>query len=121
MRRSMAMLLQQEGHEVLEAATLADALRLIASDQPDVVVTDVHIEGGHRRRRAAARGRGRDRDIEVVLITAFGTIDDAVEAIKAGAYDYLTKPADPERLLITIRRAAERAALAREVRQLGRR
>ncbi len=53
-----------------------------------------------------------------MLITAFGTIDDAVAAIKSGAYDYLTKPADPDRLLLTVRRAAERNALAREVRQL---
>jgi DNA-binding NtrC family response regulator len=52
------------------------------------------------------------------LITAFATIDDAVEAIKAGAYDYLTKPLDPARLLITVRRAAERASLAREVKHL---
>jgi DNA-binding NtrC family response regulator len=62
--------------------------------------------------------RASPRDVEVVLITAFGTIDDAIEAIKAGAYDYLTKPAKPERLLLTVRRAAERCALAREVRQL---
>jgi len=59
-----------------------------------------------------------DSDMEVVLVTAFGTIDDAVAAIKSGAYDYLTKPVDPERLLLTVRRAAERSALAREVRHL---
>jgi DNA-binding NtrC family response regulator len=62
--------------------------------------------------------KARHEDVEIVLMTAFGTIDDAVGAIKAGAYDYLTKPLDAARLLITVRRAAERCALAREVKHL---
>jgi DNA-binding NtrC family response regulator len=117
-RRSMALLLQQDGHEVLEAASVTDALRLVESRLPDVVVTDVHIEEATDGVTLLRELRTRHRDVEVVLITAFGTIDDAVEAIKAGAYDYLTKPADPDRLLLTVRRAAERTVLAREVRQL---
>jgi DNA-binding NtrC family response regulator len=118
-RRSMSLLLERDGHSVLEAATVADALRLADSTPLDVVVSDVRIEGSGRDGvRLMRELRAKDRGIEVVLITAFGTIDDAVEAIKAGAYDYLTKPADPDRLLITVKRAAERSTLAREVRQL---
>jgi len=118
MRRSMALLLAQDGHEVREAANAADGLALIRSAPVDVVVTDVRMEGEAAGTALLHAIKGRDADSEVVMVTAFGTIADAVDAIKAGAYDYLTKPVDPERLLITVRRAAERRALAREVRQL---
>ena len=117
-RRAMALLLNRDGHTVLEAATVAAALKIAADARVDVVLTDVRIEsdgGGVELLKAL---KTRDADVEVVLITAFGTIDDAVAAIKSGAYDYLTKPADPDRLLLTVRRAAERNALAREVRHL---
>jgi DNA-binding NtrC family response regulator len=117
-RRSMALLLEHDGHVVLEAAAAPEALRIAGTTRVDVLVTDVRIGGGHDGVALMRDIRARDGDVEVVLITAFGTIDDAVEAMKAGAYDYLTKPADPDRLLITVRRAAERADLAREVRQL---
>ena len=117
-RRAMALLLTGDGHAVLEAGTAADALKLSATSPVDVVLTDVRIEGDGDGVDLLKALKGRDPDLEVVLITAFGTIDDAVAAIKSGAYDYLTKPADPDRLLLTVRRAAERNALAREVRQL---
>jgi two-component system response regulator AtoC len=118
MRRSMALLLEHEGHAVREAATAADALVALRTAPVDVVLTDVRMEGEADGATLLRQIKARDAEIEVVLVTAFGTIADAVEAIKSGAYDYLTKPVDPERLLITIRRAAERRALAREVRQL---
>jgi DNA-binding NtrC family response regulator len=117
-RRAMALLLTGDGHAVLEAGTAADALKLSATSPVDVVLTDVRIEGDGDGVDLLKALKSRDPDLEVVLITAFGTIDDAVAAIKSGAYDYLTKPADPDRLLLTVRRAAERNALAREVRQL---
>jgi two-component system, NtrC family, response regulator AtoC len=118
-RRSMRLLFERDGHVVSEAATVAEALRMVEATPLDVVVTDVRIDGSDSDGLMLMRElRSKDIGVEVVLITAFGTISDAVEAIKAGAYDYLTKPADPDRLLITIRRAAERTTLAREVRQL---
>ena len=117
-RRSMGLLLEQDGHAVLEAGRLSDALRLADTALPEVVVTDVRMEGRSEGVALLRELRDRHPDIAVVLITGFGSIDDAVEAIKAGAYDYLTKPADPDRLLLTVKRAAERSALAREVRQL---
>jgi len=117
-RRSMALLLEREGHTVVEAATTVAALPLATSSPIDVVVTDVRVEGEKSGIELLKALKTRDGDLEVVLVTAFGTIDDAVAAIKSGAYDYLTKPVDPERLLFTLRRAAERSALAREVRHL---
>jgi two-component system response regulator AtoC len=117
-RRSMALLLEHDGHTVVEAVAASDALSLAAARPIDVVVTDVRVEGEKSGIDLLRRLKTDDCDMEVVLVTAFGTIDDAVAAIKSGAYDYLTKPVDPERLLLTVRRAAERSALAREVRHL---
>jgi DNA-binding NtrC family response regulator len=118
MRRSMGLVLTHEGLRVLEAAHASEALALLGREAIDIVVTDVRLEGEADGTHLLRDIKARAADIEVVLATAFGTIDQAVDAIKAGAYDYLTKPVDPERLLITIRRALERRALAREVRQL---
>ncbi len=118
MRRSMALLLGHEGYAVREAAGASDALAALRSGPVDVVLTDVRMDGESDGATLLRAVKARDPEIEVVLVTAFGTIADAVDAIKSGAYDYLTKPVDPERLLITVRRAVERRALAREVRQL---
>jgi DNA-binding NtrC family response regulator len=118
MRRSMSLVLAQEGVRVLEAANAGDALAIIGHTPIDVVITDVRMQGDADGEWLLRAIKARDPEVEVILATAFGTIDQAVDAIKAGAYDYLTKPVDPERLAITVRRASERRALAREVRQL---
>jgi DNA-binding NtrC family response regulator len=118
LRRSTAILLEQDDCLVYQAASVAEATAILTSAAVDVVLTDVRMDGDADGRALLGSIKSRWPDIEVVLITAFATIDDAVEAIKAGAYDYLTKPLDPARLLITLRRAAERAALAREVKHL---
>lgn len=118
MRRSMGLVLRHDGLRVLEAANGSQALDVLRTSEVDVVVTDVRLETDADGTELLRAIKARSTDIEVILATAFGTIDQAVDAIKAGAYDYLTKPVDPERLLITVRRASERRALAREVRQL---
>jgi len=118
MRQSMALLLQQDGHAVREAPSAPAALEMLGAGSTDVVISDVRMHGDADGLALLRSIKGQDADAEVILITAFGTIDDAVQAMKAGAYDYLTKPVDPERLLITVRRAAERRALSREVREL---
>jgi len=117
-RRSMALLLEQDGHRVLEADGVSSALRVLHRTPVDIVVSDVRLDGESTGADLLRDIKGRDEDIEVVLITAFGTIDDAVLAMRGGAYDYLTKPIDPERLRLTVLRAAERAALSREVKHL---
>jgi two-component system response regulator HydG len=117
-RRSMAMVLRYEGHTVVEAATAVEALDVAASTAIDVVVTDVRLESSTDGVELMRRIKQRDEHTQVVLVTAFGTIDDAVGAMRSGAYDYLTKPADPARLRLTVRRAAELSMLSREVKQL---
>jgi DNA-binding NtrC family response regulator len=118
MRRSMALVLQHDGLLVREAASAEEAMRVLAAAEVDVVVSDVRMPGAIDGAGLLHAIKSHDPEIEVILATAFGTIDQAVDAIKAGAYDYLTKPVDPDRLLITVKRATERRALAREVRQL---
>jgi DNA-binding NtrC family response regulator len=117
-RRSMALVLEHHGMAVREAASAAEALAVLGDGQTDVVVTDVRLDRDTDGAALLRAIKERDPDIEVILITAFGTIDQAVEAIKSGAYEYLTKPVDPARLAITVRRAAERRALSSEVRLL---
>jgi DNA-binding NtrC family response regulator len=117
-RRTMAMLLEQDGHTVEQAASAAHALALLAERPFDVVVSDVRMEGALDGTGLLQTIRAQLSETEVIMATAYGTIADAVAAIKSGAYDYLTKPIDPERLVITVRRAIERRALTREVREL---
>jgi DNA-binding NtrC family response regulator len=118
MRRSTAFVLEQDGHTVHEAASRAAALSILASTDIDVVVTDVRMEGNQDGTALLRAVKTRHADTEVIIVTAFGTIADAVDAMRAGAYDYLTKPIDPGRLLITVQRAGERRALAREITEL---
>ena len=114
-RRSTAFILKKDGHTVHEAGSRSAALEVFASTDIDVVVTDVRMESEHDGAVLLRAVKGGHADTEVIIVTAFGTIDDAVDAMRAGAYDYLTKPLDPGRLLITVRRAGERRALAREI------
>jgi DNA-binding NtrC family response regulator len=117
-RQSMALVLRHEGHTVVQATNAAEALGVLDNQPVDVVVTDVRLEGVTDGVDLLRRIKQRDEHTQVVLITAFGSIDDAVGAMRSGAYDYLTKPADPDRLRLTVLRAAELAQLSREVQQL---
>ncbi len=117
-RQSLAILLEYDGHRVLSADGAASALHLLDETSVDVVVTDVRLEGACDGAELLRSIKARDEHVEVVLITAFGSIDSAVHAMRNGAYDYLTKPSEPERMRLTVRRAAERSAMSREVTQL---
>ena len=96
-----------------------DALRKVTEFRPAIVVTDLVMPrmDGHALLKAL---REHDPDITVVLLTAQGSVESAVEAIKAGAYDYLTKPVDTRRLRILLQKAVERHETLREVKSLRR-
>jgi two-component system response regulator HydG len=96
-----------------------EALAVLDARDVDVVLTDLNMRGlsGIALCRRVAESRP---DVPVVVITAFGSIETAVEAIRAGAYDYITKPVDVEALTLALERAIEHHALRREVRQLRR-
>jgi DNA-binding NtrC family response regulator len=96
-----------------------DALRKVTAFRPAIVVTDLVMPrmDGHELLKAL---RAHDPDITVVLLTAQGSVESAVEAIKDGAYDYLTKPVDTRRLRVLLQQVVERQETMREVRTLRR-
>lgn len=106
MRRLCERILDKE-FLVVTAEDGTDALERIATDAFDVVVTDVRMPGasGFEVLRAARQSA---RSPEVVLLTAYGNVEDAVAAMKDGAFDYLQKPFDPDALSQVVRQAAER-------------
>ncbi len=96
-----------------------EALRKVTTFRPAIVVTDLVMPrmDGHALLKAL---REHDVDITVVLLTAQGSVESAVEAIKDGAYDYLTKPVDTQRLRILLQKVVERQETMREVKVLRR-
>ncbi|MFH0983098.1 MAG: sigma-54 dependent transcriptional regulator [Planctomycetota bacterium] len=110
---SLCEFLRMEGYEVEGATGTEAALRAMGRKPFDVIVTDVNMPGsdGFELLRAI---RQRYPEVAVIIITGYGTIESAVEAIKMGAYDYLTKPIIDDEIRLTIARALKQQALIRE-------
>ncbi|MBI4541957.1 MAG: sigma-54-dependent Fis family transcriptional regulator [Gemmatimonadetes bacterium] len=104
------------GYDVGQAGSLAQARALVAEAPPDVALLDVRLPDGDGTELLAELVR--DTDAACVMITAHGTVESAVAALKLGAADYLEKPFSLERLEATLASALERTALRREVRAL---
>jgi DNA-binding NtrC family response regulator len=119
LRRSLARILREEGFEVDESGDGGDALGRLEAGEYTLVLTDLKLPGADGRAVLRA-ARAKDLHCPVILMTAFGTIEAAVAAMKEGAYDFLPKPVDPEHLLLLIQRALERRHLQVENRQLRR-
>jgi DNA-binding NtrC family response regulator len=118
-RTGLAELVQAWGFQTDEASDGEEGLRKVTSFRPAIIVSDLVMPrmGGHELLRTL---KDQLSDITFILLTAQGTIESAVEAIKDGAYDYLSKPVDPQRLRILLQKAVERQETLREVRQLRR-
>ncbi len=118
-RVGLQKLLTSWGFVVDVASDGRQALDKIATDRPAIVLSDLVMPnlGGLDLLRALKQDNA---DITVVLLTAQGSVESAVEAIKQGAYDYLTKPIDPQRLRIVLDQVAARQDTLREVRALRR-
>jgi DNA-binding NtrC family response regulator len=118
-RSGLAELVQAWGFQTDEASDGEEGLRKVTSFRPAIIVSDLIMPrlGGHELLRAL---KDQLSDITFILLTAQGTIESAVEAIKDGAYDYLSKPVDPQRLRILLQKALERQETLREVRLLRR-
>jgi two-component system response regulator AtoC len=109
--------LKREGYEVEVAATGEDALALVETFGPDVILTDVRMpKMGGLDLLATLKAKG--IDCTVIVMSAYGNVDLALEAMKAGAYDYIQKPFKAEEVVLTLRKAEEREALRRENRAL---
>jgi two-component system response regulator AtoC len=107
----------KEGYEVETAEDAEIALRRLGEWQPELIITDIHMPGMDGLDLLAAV-REKEPDIPVVLLTAYGSLKTAVDAIKAGAFDYLSKPFVVEDIRLVVRRALEHTKLVRENRSL---
>ena len=108
--------LEYESYAVLTATCAADALKILENEEPDVVISDIKMpdtDGLELLGKIRAI-----RDVPVIMITGHGDIETAVTSLKSGAFDFITKPLDLNRLLISVRHARERQSLVTETRQL---
>jgi len=109
--------LEDAGYLVSTVASGEAALIALDKHRPSLVLTDLKMPGISGL-ELLQQIRSQEPDLPVVIMTAFGTIQSAVQAVKAGAYDYLTKPIDQEDLLLVVNRALERQKLVEEVTNL---
>jgi two-component system, NtrC family, nitrogen regulation response regulator NtrX len=119
-RRTLSWVLESEGYRVLEAASAEEGLKIIEEESVQGVLLDLKLPGMSGLDALAklqAEG-GTGTTVPVVVISGHGTIGDAVQATRLGAFDFLEKPPDRERVVITLRNALQHAAMAREVGQL---
>ena len=112
-----ADLLRRNGYAIVTAQNGAEALERLQRDEIPVVVTDLRMPGmsGEQLLDTILQ---RHPNVQVIILTGYGTIPSAVEAIKKGAADYLTKPLSPDQLLLSLERLFERLRLEEENRQL---
>ena len=113
MRRILASNLRQEKHEIWEASGVTEARRALADYDYDVVFTDQKMPDGEGLAVLAA-AHETDPALSVIFLTAVASIELAVESMRHGAFDFLTKPFEPEVVRATVRRAYERTRLLRE-------
>jgi len=114
MRRLLELVLKPEGYELILAKTGEEGIRALSEVQGlDLIVTDLQLgkTSGLQVLEAAKRALP---DVPVLIITGYGTVKSAVEAIKKGAYDYISKPVDNEELKIAIARALQVRQLSRD-------
>jgi DNA-binding NtrC family response regulator len=118
-RIGLAELVGAWGFTTDEAGNGEEAMQKVTTFRPAIIVTDLLMPrmGGLDLLRAL---KDQLSDLTLILLTAQGTVESAVEAIKEGAYDYLSKPVDPQRLRILLTKAVERQETLREVKQLRR-
>jgi len=116
-RGALVTLLEKKGYQVRGAGTGEEALEQLETATADLVLTDLKMPGmgGMEFLR---RLKQKWPDTEILVMTAYGSINTAVEAMRCGAYDYLTKPIDRERFPLAVEKALERHALAVENKQL---
>jgi DNA-binding NtrC family response regulator len=113
MRHMLELLLRRAGFEVLSAANGEAALELVSREGVDVVLSDVRMPGLDGL-ALAERLTASHPEITLVMMSAFGTVELALEAMQRGAYDYISKPFKQDEVILTLRKAEERLRLRRE-------
>ena len=116
-RRVLKLQLEEAGYEVQTASDCTEAEAALHSARPQLVITDLMMPGCTGL-ELLQRIRSEGLDTTVIMITAFGSVESAVSAMRFGAYDYITKPIDYDALVLAVDRALERQNLLEEVRNL---
>ena len=126
-RRTVRMVLESEGHVVHEAGSIAEAEGVLGRSGVDVILLDVKLgddNGLDLLRKLKSRGEEgmstRTSEIPVVMISGHATIEDAVAATRLGAFDFMEKPLDRNRVMVTVRNALERRKMSNELNDLRR-
>ncbi|MBW2520316.1 MAG: sigma-54-dependent Fis family transcriptional regulator [Deltaproteobacteria bacterium] len=117
MRRLLSRVLSKEGYETTAVSNGAEALRHVANDRFDLVVTDIkmpEMDGLALLREL----KEFEPSLPIIVITAYGTVENAVEALRAGAYDYIAKPFETDEIKLTVAKVLERERLLAENRYL---
>jgi DNA-binding NtrC family response regulator len=113
LRAMLRHALEDQGHTVVEATDQEEALRLVREARPDLVLSDLRLVSGDGV--GVLRGaKDIDPELPVIVMTAYGSVQDAVVAMKEGALDFLAKPVDPDHLLLLVARALTQRRLAAE-------
>ena len=113
-RWSLEQNLKKQGYEVVTAGNGEDALRLFRDEQPDLVLLDIQLPGISGL-EVLDKIKEHDEDVAVIMVTANSGLDSAVNAMRLGAYDYISKPFNLDELSIVVRKALETSDLKQEV------
>jgi DNA-binding NtrC family response regulator len=117
MRRLLSRVLTREGYDTVAVGSGAEALRLVANEHFDLVVTDIKMPEMDGL-QLLAELKEYEPSLLVIVITAYGTIENAVQALRSGAYDYIAKPFENDEIRLTVAKALERERLLAENRYL---
>jgi DNA-binding NtrC family response regulator len=119
MRELMTKILAGEHYHIFQASSGEEALQLIQEQTIDLVLTDLRL-AGMSGLQLLTEIRALDQEIVVIMMTAYASVETAVEAMRKGAYDYLTKPFINDEIRVMLRRALNQRHLSRENRHLKR-
>ena len=119
-REILTMILRKEGYDTTDVSGVSEAMELLNRQEFDLILTDLKMQG-QSGLDLLEQVMAEDPQQCMIMMTAHGTVDSAVGAMKRGAFDYLEKPLERENLLLTLKRAFERITLVRENRVLQKR
>ncbi len=116
-RKTLGMLLKSNGYSALQAANLSEAKQILDNQEIDLVITDMRLDDENGM-DLVTHLQNTNSQANSIVLTAYGSITSAVEAMRLGAYDYLTKPIVPDELLLRVAKLCERKSLQEEVTRL---
>ena len=116
-RKTLRMTLEYEGYEISEASSGAEALALLERDPSDLVFLDIKMQGMDGL-EVLEKLTERSGAPQVIMVSGHGSVQTAVSATKLGAFDFIEKPLETERVLVAVRNALERKELEEEVGRL---